>query len=143
MLTAASCCVCGDPQLSDYVSINKAYQKACTCQGPACGCAVRPNPDLGATCKSGTCAGFDVKQVDALSVCTSKTDCTLRIGLGCCPACQSNGFDVIAVRTDAEAALAKLVCDNGAPQGCPACAPSPPPNTQADCIKGRCQVVTQ
>ncbi len=141
ILTAASCCVCSKPQLSDYIAINKAQQKSCVCQGPACGCAAAPNPYLGATCKSGTCTGFDVQQIDALSACSSDADCTLRMGLGCCPAC--SGSQVVALRAGAESTLAKLVCDNGAPQPCPACAPVFPPNTHAACVQGRCQVVTQ
>lgn len=88
VLTPASCCVCGDPELGDYVAINGAHHNACVCQGPACGCAVRPNPYLRATCKSGTCAGFDVQQLDALSACSSDADCTLHKGdSSSCPNC--------------------------------------------------------
>lgn len=141
-LTPASCCICGEGQLSDYFAVNNSNASLCGCQGPACECATMSNPNLGATCSSGKCTGFDVRQVPALSACNTNADCTLRIGDGCCPGCLADVSKLIAIRTDAESKLEQMVCG---PTGstCPNCMPAMPPGTTAQCVNGRCQVVTQ
>jgi hypothetical protein len=142
VLAAASCCICSKPELSDYVAANQAHANECICKGPACGCASMPNPNLGATCTSGTCTGFDVSQDNALSACTTDADCTLRVGAGCCQGCEADTWTLIAIRTDAESKLEQMVCG---PTGmtCPNCAPGMPPGTSAACVSGHCQVVSQ
>jgi hypothetical protein len=142
VLTESSCCVCGQAELTDYVAVNQAHTSECACQGPVCGCATMLNPNLAATCNAGSCAGFDVRQVDALSACTGDADCTLRIGLDCCEGCQSNGYDLVAVSIDSGGALSQALCDSGG-VGCPDCAPQYPANKKAACVANHCAVVDQ
>lgn len=142
MLTATSCCLCGTPELTDFVAVNQAHLGECSCTGPVCECATMLNPNLGASCNAGVCSAFDVRAVDVLSVCKDDFDCTLRIGLDCCQSCNSSGYDVVSIRTDAESALRGMVCDSG-PQACDACVPTFPPNAKAVCTAGRCGVVVQ
>lgn len=96
------------------------------------------NPNLAATCEAGTCKGFDVRQ-EEYSACNTEQDCTLRIGLGCCEACQGGEFNLVAVNVN-QTALTAAMCGNE-PVGCPDCAPQYPANKKASCISGQCQVV--
>ena len=139
MLAEASCCVCGMPELGDYVAANAKYASECMCQGPACGCASMLNPNLAATCNAGSCQGFDVRQLDALSGCQTDTDCTLRMGLDCCEACAGSEWELVAVRTDAGPKLSPMLCGSG-PVGCPGCIPQYPAGKTAVCIANHCQV---
>lgn len=137
----SGCCPCGTPELSDLIAVNKSYVSQCSCVSQ-CACAGGVNPNLAATCSSGVCRGFDVRQVDALSACTSNADCELRIGLGCCPGCQATASNLIAIRTGAEPKLEEMLC-GAAGYMCPQCLPAMPPNTVAACVQGHCQVVSQ
>lgn len=138
ILNAPSCCLCGLPELSDFEAINSSFVQQCSCQGPACGCATQENPNLTATCESGTCAGFDVR-LEEYSACTTDTDCTLRNGLGCCEQCQGSEYSVVAVNVN-QAALSGAVCGDQ-PVGCPDCVVQYPANKKASCISNHCQVV--
>lgn len=143
VLTATSCCVCSQPDLSDFMAVNTTHVQACACQGPPCGCMVPPNPYLGATCSSGKCVGFDVQQIDALSACNVDADCRLRIGIACCQSCQADAYNLVALRNDADPALQKLACDTDTPMACPHCMPVFPSDKRAACVQGRCQVVNK
>jgi hypothetical protein len=138
VLNAPSCCLCGLPELSDFEAINSAFVEECSCQGPACGCATQTNPNLAATCESGSCAGFDVRK-EEYSACSSDTDCTLRNGLGCCEACQPNEYLLVAVNVN-QTALSAAICGDEL-VGCPDCAVQYPPNKKASCVSNHCQVV--
>lgn len=148
-LLQVSCCICGIPTLGDYMAVNTAHASTCACQGPVCACDSSMNPYLGVACTSGLCTGFDVEQLDAISACSSDSDCTLRNGVGCCASwCQVDVSKVVAVRVDAEPVLEALACAHAAgklPLPCLECKPepSPPANLRAACVQGRCQVVTQ
>lgn len=139
VLNTPSCCLCGLPELSDFEAINSSFTQACSCQGPACGCATMENPNLAATCSAGSCAGFDVRLEDEYSGCTTEADCTLRIGLGCCEACQGGDFNLVAVNVN-QGPLSAALCGDS-PVGCPDCAPQYPANKKAACLDNHCQVV--
>ncbi len=124
VLASNTCCgTCGRPELSDFDAINPAHHEAhresvCPGEPPPCpGCATMPNPDLGATCDSGLCQGFDVRTMD-LSACTSDAECRLRV-TGCC-ACggDTSPYSLIAIRADAEGDYQALVCDETPCAGC-------------------------
>lgn len=134
-----SCCICGQPELSDLIAVNTEHAPVCGCNGPVCDCAISPNPNLALSCDAGQCAGWDVRKEDALSACTQDSDCRLRAGLSCCEACDASPWDLVSIRTDAAGALAARVCSGD--QGCPACAPQYPPDAFAQCIAGHCAVV--
>ncbi|MFO0570532.1 MAG: hypothetical protein U0263_33140 [Polyangiaceae bacterium] len=138
-LVTQDCCLCGMPELTDFQAVNQAYTAQCSCQGPVCDCATMPNPNLGATCKAGSCEGFDVRKVDALSMCSIDDDCTLRMGLTCCESCGSSESELIAVAKKSGDALHQAVCPSS-PVGCPACMPQYPANKIAKCVANHCQV---
>jgi hypothetical protein len=135
-------CLCGIPALDDFTAVNNGYLTECTGPGSMCDCMSGTNPNLGATCTKGTCEGFDVSQVDALSACTSDSDCTLRAGIGCCQACGGSTADLVAIRVDASGTLAQMLCPPGG-VNCPACGGGSPSGVSAACVAGHCQVVTQ
>jgi hypothetical protein len=135
-----NCCICGRPELSDLAAVNVSYATLCGCDGPVCDCASSPNPNLALSCDAGQCAGWDVRKEDALSACTKDSDCRLRAGLSCCETCDGAAWNLVAVRKDAEGALAARVCSGD--QGCPACVPQYPSDVFVQCIYGQCQVVS-
>ncbi len=141
VLATDNCCLCGVPEITDYQAINSQFTGQCTCTGPACGCASAENPNLAATCNTGSCEGFDVRQVDAYSGCTTETDCSLRLGIGCCEACTGGEYNLIAVKSD-QSALTQALCGS-AGANCPDCAPQYPANKKAACVDNHCQVVDQ
>jgi hypothetical protein len=128
------------PELKDFEAINASFVEECSCQGPACGCATMENPNLATTCEAGSCKGFDVRQ-EEYSACSGDQDCTLRMGLGCCEACQGGEFNLVAVNVN-QTALTEALCGNEL-IGCPDCAPQYPPNKKAACVANQCQVVDQ
>jgi hypothetical protein len=139
VLATDNCCLCGTPEIGDYQAINQSHLTECTCTGPACGCATAENPHLAASCENGQCVGWDVRNTAKYSACTGDTECKLRDGLGCCESCQGSEWGLVAIRSDAESALLQAVCAPNTP--CDACVPTYPPNAQAKCVGGFCQVV--
>jgi hypothetical protein len=138
-LVPSNCCICGMPELGDYLASNKALADTCGCGGPVCQCASGINPNLAATCASGVCEGFDVRAVEGFSGCQDDSDCTLRIGLDCCETCAGSSADLVAVNVD-QSELSKALC-GAAPPPCPPCVPTYPANAKAACASGHCQVV--
>jgi hypothetical protein len=138
-LATPSCCLCGTPELDDYIAINRNAPAECDCP-QACDCVLEPNPNLGATCQAGRCTGFDVRRIAELSACQSDSECVLREGAGCCEGCGGGEWSWVALRKDSGGALSNLVCGSG-PGACPPCMPPPPPDTKrAACVAGRCEV---
>lgn len=138
VLATPNCCLCGVPQLTDYVAMNQASAGQCDCGGPICDCAMMMNPNLAASCEGGACVAWDVRQEDAWSSCKDDLDCRLRDGLGCCETCAPVAEHLVAVRVDSEAALKGKMCASGS--GCPKCMIQYPDNAKAVCSAGRCQV---
>jgi hypothetical protein len=139
VLTTSNCCLCGTPEITDFVAMNQASSSLCGCDGPMCGCATMNNPSLAASCESGQCAAWDVRQRDDYSGCTQDSECRLREGLGCCEGCSGSQYDLVAIRVGAESALAQAMCPPNT--ACAECAPQYPSNASAACIAGHCQVV--
>jgi hypothetical protein len=75
-----------------------------------------------------------------LSQCKSDTDCSLRMGLACCEACDGGSGDVVAINRDQGELLRQLACGNEL-IGCPKCAPLYPDGAEAVCTAGQCEVV--
>lgn len=138
-LATSDCCLCGMPEITDYVAMTQAAAGQCTCQGPICDCVSVDNPNLAASCESGQCAAWDVRKRDDYSGCTLDSDCQLRNGLDCCEACQAPAENLVAVRSDAYAALKAAMCS--ASDVCSKCMVQYPPNAAATCNAGHCQVV--
>src|SRR5262249_14612110 len=113
VLATSDCCLCGQPELGDYVAMSSDKAAACTCTGPACGCATMDNPNRAATCEDGTCAAWDVRKEDAYSACKTPDDCRLRLGLACCEPCGGADYEVVAIRGDAESLLKSKTCTAG------------------------------
>ncbi len=144
VLAINTCCgPCGMPGLSDYDAIRRDRQDehfTMVCPAPEfCpDCAVDANPGLGATCAGGHCQGFDISTLP-LTECERDTDCMLRVPDCCVCGAGTDEFNLIAVRTDAEADYQALVCP--AEFGCAAdCVPAYPSNLEAACVAGRCTV---
>src|SRR5262249_22139354 len=110
VLNAPGCCVCGMPELSGVVALNAPPSPECVWQGAGCGCGPFDTPSLAASCEAGSCVGWDVRKEDKYSGCTTDTDCHLRMGLGCCEACQGGTESVVAVNAGAEPGLATALC---------------------------------
>lgn len=138
-LTTSDCCLCGMPEITDYVAMNQASAAKCDCGGPVCDCASAPNPNLAASCESGTCAAWDVRQRKDYAGCADDTDCRLRNGLDCCEGCQASNYSVVAVRKDAESALKAALCEGGS--ACSKCMVQYPSTVTAVCNAGSCQVM--
>jgi len=139
VLATSNCCLCGTPEITDFVAMNQASSAQCNCDGPMCGCASMNNPNLAASCESGQCIPWDVRQRDDYSGCTQDSECRLRAGLGCCESCSASQYDLVAIRVGTEATLTQAMC---APNtACAECAPQYPSNASAACIYGHCQVV--
>ncbi len=140
-----TCCgTCGTPTLDDYDAILRERRDAhrdFVCPDPSTlcpGCAVAPNPSLGATCESNRCTGFDVRALP-LSSCTRDEDCRLRATACCECGADTSPFALIAIRNDAESRYAALVCPSDV--GCPECAPAYPAEASAYCADdGHCAV---
>lgn len=139
VLATSNCCLCGVPEITDYVAMNLASAPKCTCEGPACGCASMDNPNLAASCESGQCAAWDVRQRDDYSACKVDGDCKLRAGLGCCEACVASEYNLVAIRQDAQSPIVQAVCSPAA--DCPDCVVQYPSNASAACVAGHCKVV--
>ncbi|GMV13859.1 MAG: hypothetical protein AMXMBFR56_20830 [Polyangiaceae bacterium] len=139
VLATSDCCLCGVPELTDYVAMNQASAGQCNCQGPICDCAMMMNPNLAASCESGQCAAWDVRLREDYAGCKLDSDCSLRDGLGCCEGCGPIAEQLVAVRTDSEAALKQAMCEPNS--ACSKCMIQYPPNATALCNAGRCQVV--
>ncbi|MCB9636755.1 MAG: hypothetical protein H6721_31980 [Sandaracinus sp.] len=146
-LAIDDCCGgCGMPTLDDFdpilITQADAHRAAvCTDPTPICpGCAVMPNPNLGATCSMSRCTEFDVRAL-ALSACTRDEDCRLRVADCCECGGDTSPFALIAIRNDAEGRYTDLVCPNDI--GCPECAPAYPADVSAFCADdGHCAVST-
>lgn len=138
VLATSNCCLCGKPEITDFVAMNQASASQCACQGPMCGCATMLNPNLAASCESGTCAAWDVRSRADYAGCKDDSDCRLRDGLGCCETCAPIAEQLVAVRTDSEAALKGAMCSAG--MACSKCMIQYPANAKAVCNAGYCQV---
>jgi hypothetical protein len=144
-LAITDCCgPCGEPSLTDYAAIAGSRAEdhfARVCPDPDAlpcpGCAVLPNPSLGATCEAGRCVGYDVRALE-LSACTADDDCRVRTRDCCECGGATDPSALIAVRADARADYAALVCDDLA---CPECVPVYPDTVEAFCAAdGHCDV---
>jgi len=136
VVTPMTCCGPGaSPTLANVTSVNTASLEEFTapCQNLDCVGSVVP-AHFGATCSDGHCLAFDLRETE-LTDCTSRTECRLRLGLGCCEGCSGDAAQYVALRSDAD--LGPLVCGSE-PIGCPACVPIPPDDLIADCIDGKC-----
>ncbi|MFH1435527.1 MAG: hypothetical protein ABIJ56_07395 [Pseudomonadota bacterium] len=146
VIVANSCCgVCGMPTLADMDAANKNfleehYDAVCDDPDPICpGCAEMPNPELVATCEEGRCLAVDLGAED-LTLCASSDDCVIRTPECCECGADMTPMSLVAIRIDAQAALAGLVCDPDS--GCPECAPVYPDNVDAICDgDGHCAAV--
>jgi hypothetical protein len=154
LLPTASCCGhCGEQTLEASVAIARdqmgafydaqcAPEAACPEDPPDCNAV--PDDHLFAYCKAGSCAKADVRAHE-LSACVDGDECTLRWRLECCPGCASQTVnpepyaDLVAIRADAEATLASLVCTGA--EDCGPCEPQLPSEATAACVAGHCQVV--
>lgn len=138
-LASNTCCgTCGLPTLADFDVINERQRMAhraavCPVPQPCPACAGFPNPNLGATCRAGTCEGFDLGAM-ALTECAVDSDCRLRTR-GCCE-CGGDLGNLIAIRADSEGDYMNLVCPIEA--ACDDCAPTYPAERRAVCDAGRC-----
>lgn len=137
---ADGCCfVCGDPTEEDVRAINSTHRDEfyAMCPMPACPpCAPIDDPSLRPICLEGFCRVTDVRMLD-LSTCNADSDCALRV-TECCE-CGGDTSRLIAIRIDAGADYAELVCDPG--QGCDLCAPVYPDTVEAFCAAdGHCDV---
>jgi hypothetical protein len=73
-----------------------------------------------------------------LTACTSNQDCRLRSKSCCECGGATDGDSIIALRIDAEADYARLVCDPD--QACDDCVSPLPAAARAECFNGHCTV---
>ncbi len=142
VVTAAQCCGgSSTPTVADVTAVNTSSLEEFTapCQLVDCVSTLYPIPAyFGATCSGGHCVAFDVRETE-LTACNAPSDCFLRNGLSCCEGCTGEAHEFVALNVGAD--LAKLVCgDSLVP--CPGCVPIPNPTITADCVAGRCEVLT-
>jgi hypothetical protein len=141
---AACCTLCRTPEVSDFIGVNQIYVDAFRkdrCRDnagcPPVACDPPPNPNIFAQCSADQqCHVFDVTRVPELSACQTSDDCVLRAGLGCC---ECGGGPWVAIRKDARVAIERASCDLN--QGCPECAPAPPPGAIAICQDQVCRMI--
>jgi hypothetical protein len=135
---ADACCFpCSNASIDDLRAINGAHRDDfyAMCDAPACPpCAPVLDPSFRPTCSDGMCDVVDVRALE-LSACNSDTDCALRV-TDCCE-CGGDLTSLIAIRADAGASYAELVCDPA--QACDLCAPVYPTDVEAFCAAdGHC-----
>ena len=132
------------PTLADVDAIHvdlarEHYEAVCPEPMPCPDCPSAPNPNLGATCDSGTCAAFDLSMMP-VTECAGAADCRVRVR-DCCECGADTSFsNLIAIRTDASAEYAELVCPSDF--GCDDCLPVYPDDVRAICDAGRCALET-
>jgi Kunitz/Bovine pancreatic trypsin inhibitor domain len=129
-LVGQGCCgVCDGPNVTahDFISYNKQYAAQvtpCANVDIACGACPPTAPGQGSmkyfvpNCVQGQCVVEDLR-TSAVTACKSNSECQLRNGNGCCPACNIDA--PIAVRNDGS--FENLVCGNLRPP-CAACMPA-------------------
>lgn len=141
----AAPCRCDPSEKNDFFSLNVMYQQAYNelrAERPVCapceptGTAETTSVNFGAHCNAGRCEIFDVRE-SQYSECTPEVGCTLRGGVSCCQECEAG---VVALSADADV-YSDLQC-NELPITCVACGPTIDEDTRAECIEGRCQVLT-
>jgi len=145
VLGIPGCCgPCDGPNITthDFIAYNRKYvDQVATCGDVACGpCPQAPPAERTAkyfvpNCAAGRCIVEDLRQ-SAVTACEQDSDCQLRYGTACCPSCDDDASNLIAVRGDGS--FEELVCASG-PLPCLACVP-PVPNALAICQAGRCAV---
>ena len=139
-LVAGTCCLCGVPELEDLTAINAGeaaeWSRALCAMEPPCGCPSAMNPNLVATCESGTCVAIDVRE-HAVSECSGDTDCLVRATECCECGASTDPENLIAVGQTG--GYQALVCDPMT--GCPECIPFYPPEVAARCAGGHCALV--
>jgi hypothetical protein len=142
MLAVRSCCVgCGVGTVADAVAVNRGfassvYQSLCpgAAPCPSASACDPPSTTVVALCRDRQCESVDIR-TDALTACSSATDCQLRWGVSCCEGCGSGDpSGLVAVNGNA---FARGVCGS-APTACPACAPTYPVGWVTRCETGRC-----
>lgn len=143
VLANKTCCgVCGKPTVNDLDAIGEAaidaHAKAvCPEPGPCPACETELNGNLFAYCDldAKSCVGANLPDT-AFAACKENSDCSLRLGVGCCECIQAGEW--VAVATARLADLSALLCK--ADQPCPNCVPQPPNGIMAACVGGRCEV---
>lgn len=141
-LRAATCCgVCGAPTIDDMIALPvdavDAYAKQVCGTGPVMcpACATQLNPDLFATCDSGTCQAVDLAQSD-WSLCTTASDCTVRAATCCECNASLERWNLVAVAKTALSDYASAICEPA--QACAECMPVYPTEVTLDCVSGHC-----
>ena len=142
VLVPSSCCVCGVPELGDVTAVNVGaagqYLEALCAMSPACGCPTALNPNLVATCDSGTCQKIDIRE-HAATECGDDDECRVRVSQCCECGGDTSPGSLIAVGLNL--VYDELVCD---PLGlCTDCAPEYPPEASARCDAGHCALVDE
>jgi len=140
-LVGSSCCVCGMPELADVTAVNQKgaseYAQMCG-MSPACLCPTELNPNLVATCDSGTCQKIDIRE-HAATECGDDDECRVRVSQCCECGGDTSPGSLIAVGLNL--VYDELVCD---PLGlCTDCAPEYPPEASARCDAGHCALVDE
>lgn len=148
MIMPSRCCGCSGQTFTahDLLAFNRAHlAELDTCGGGRdIACTPCPDEPNGAqrffvpTCLAGQCAVEDLRESE-LTTCAVDSDCKLRLGSDCCPAC-GEGTNLIAVRNDG--GFEARVCGD-TPPGCPECEGTIPESAMAFCRAGHCTVIYQ
>jgi hypothetical protein len=142
-------CPCDPMDRYDFVAINQMFYQQFESSKPPVACSPCPplsraemtSANFGARCNAGRCEIFDVRDTE-YSECTPEVGCELRGGAQCCEDCGVNA-GLTALRNGAANDLwvdlgcneLPITCGGGCPQ-------TPPTEATAECIDGRCRVVT-
>jgi len=143
-LVGAGCCgPCEPVAIDGLVAINVGFVNSyvdSVCGDAVCDACPPPVPssatrqNFGATCESGRCVVFDVREHE-ISACTDDSDCILRANMECCEGCST----VAPTAVNSSADIVAVLC--GAAVPCPACEPALPPNAIPMCAStGHCSV---
>jgi hypothetical protein len=140
LVPRTTCCLCGAPELDDLTAVNvrsaTEYTRALCAVMPPCQCASYPNPNLVATCDSGTCVAIDIHE-HAVSACTEDAGCRVRV-TDCCE-CGASTSVTNLIAVGQTLGYEALVCP---PMTlCPGCAPVYPSIVTAHCTAGHCGLV--
>jgi hypothetical protein len=135
VLGGKTCCgVCGAPTLTDVTAVNEkqaaAYQTSiCPKAEPCPDCPTAIEPNLQAFCRGSRCTAVDVR-LDALSSCSTDSDCMLRYE-ACCECGASGDFNIIALNKTKTGDYMLERCKPMA--ACAECAPAYPATLRAVC----------
>jgi len=148
IVVPASCCgSCGAATRGDAIAVStsraSAYSTSVCPDGAACpACFMEQDPTLVATCEAGHCALVDVL-TEPYAACTDDADCKLRSSDCCECGGDVSSAGLISIRADGEGAYMDTVCDEGASEPCPECAPTYPADAAAACdvAAGHCHVL--